>query len=190
MTISNNVTPVDLYNITYKSYDKLYREEQYSKYEYIIRKGIIPRGLVLDIGCGTGLLVEFLINNKIDSFKQYICLEPSHGMISVLIKKTFTRDPRIIVIQGYAEQLPFPPQSFDVIYMITVWDNLTQKSKVIEEVKRVIKRNGHIIISLLARHGLEHSIRHFIKIVNEKGFTVIDKGDYRGEHFFQLVLKN
>ncbi|MCD6301444.1 MAG: class I SAM-dependent methyltransferase, partial [Staphylothermus sp.] len=129
---NNILDPVSLYNYTYASYDKLYREEQFLKYKYvIIDRGILPKGNILDLGCGTGLLLDFLKKNKL-KYEKIICLEPSEKMLELAVQKA-GNDPRIIFIQGYAEDLPFKDEVFDVVYMFTVWDNIIDKEKAFKE---------------------------------------------------------
>ena len=128
----NNIDPVELYNYTHASYDELYQQEQFLKYEYIIiSKGFLPEGNILDLGCGTGLLLDFLRQKKI-KYKRIVCIDPSEKMLELAVYKA-GNDPRVIFIQGYAEDLPFDSEVFDTIYMFTVWDNITNKEKAFQE---------------------------------------------------------
>ncbi len=144
----NNIDPVKLYNYTYTSYDELYRQEQFLKYEYIIiNKGFLPEGNILDLGCGTGLLLDFLREKKI-KYKRIVCIDPSEKMLELAVYKS-GNDPRVIFIQGYAEDLPFDNEVFDTIYMFTVWDNIINKEKAFQELRRVLRRKGIAIISVI-----------------------------------------
>ena len=86
-----------LYDITSRSYDSLYREEQFRKYEFIFEiRGVAPGKTILDLGCGTGLLIEYLMGRSY-RFDKYICVEPSIGMISVIIDKGFNKRNYILL---------------------------------------------------------------------------------------------
>ena len=88
---------------------------------------------VLDVGCGTGKLVEYL--NK-RGFETYGC-DP---YAKVSADKIFTK--------ASATKLPFKNKSFDLITSISVIEHL-KKSEVIKfiaEVKRVLNDSGHIFL--------------------------------------------
>lgn len=139
------------YNITYSSYDQLYREEQFIKYRFVFEeKGLKPGGIVLDIGCGTGLLLEYLFSNKMDYFNKYFCLDPSIGMLSrVIEEKRF--DNRVVIINSYGEYIPLRNRSVDTVYLFTVWDNVIDREALLEEVFRVLSPGGYVLISTLER---------------------------------------
>ncbi len=139
------------YDIISRSYDELYLPEQYEKYQYIfIEKKLEPGNIVLDIGCGTALLYKYLVEKKLDVFRQYICLEPSIGMLYYARKKT-TNDQRVLLINGYAEHIPMVDCSVNTIFLFTVWDNIIDKSLVVSEIKRVLKPGGYAILSVLGK---------------------------------------
>lgn len=129
------------YDITSKSYDELYSEEQFLKYNFIFSKLGVALGYdVADIGCGTGLLYEFLKNISKRSPMRYLCIDASEGMIRKAIRKN-PNDPRIVFIVSYAENLPLKDNSVDDAVMITVWDNLENPSEAVNELKRISRNN-------------------------------------------------
>lgn len=101
--------------------------------------------VILDIGCGTGLLHRYLLNHRLN-FGKYVCLDPSEHMLRFAEVKS-RRDYRAITILGYGENLPIRDKVVDLALMITVWDNLTDKPKALLEMKRVLGRNGLSIVS-------------------------------------------
>lgn len=139
------------YDITSRSYDELYLSEQYEKYHFIfIEKKIEPGNTVLDIGCGTALLYKYMVERELDVFRQYICLEPSIGMLYYARKKTIN-DQRVMLVSGYAENIPLIDCSVDTIFLFTVWDNIIDKSLAVSEIKRVLKPGGYVVLSTLGR---------------------------------------
>ncbi|MFC4617988.1 class I SAM-dependent methyltransferase [Camelliibacillus cellulosilyticus] len=96
---------------------------------------------VLDIGCGTGETSIYLA-------KQYGCevigcdLHP--GMVAHARNHVAREQAPVQIIQGDAEQLPFPADSFDKIISesVTVFTNIDLSLK---EYKRVLKPGGVLI---------------------------------------------
>lgn len=152
---NEQIDSVKLYNITARTYDSLYRKEQYIKYNYIFEElRLKPGKTVLDIGCGTGLLIEYLLSKRLDSFHRYICVDPSIEMLSRATGRG--GDPRIIYILAYGEDLLLLDESVDTIFMFTVWDNLQDRKAVLEKVKKFLDRGGYIIISIISRNKKTH----------------------------------
>ena len=140
----------ELYDITSKSYDSLYRDEQFRKYNIIFDK--IRRkhlGQVADIGCGTGLLLDYIKENNYD-FEKYVCLDISEGMIAKAREK-HGDDPRTIYLVADAEQTPFLNNVFTEVFMITVWNNIEDKEKALKETIRITAEEGLIIITVLSK---------------------------------------
>ena len=51
------------YNSTSPIYDQRYSTIQFDKYGYILRNCLLNGKILLDAGCGTGLLYEFIVNS-------------------------------------------------------------------------------------------------------------------------------
>lgn len=94
---------------------------------------------VLDVGCGTGLLVKYLTKNK---FKAIGCDYEKEAI------KTALRINKINVVYGSATKLPFPKNSFDLVTSISVIEHLTPKEvkQFLNETKRVLKPNGYLFV--------------------------------------------
>lgn len=148
---SNSEDLVHKYDITSRSYDNLYRDEQYAKYSFIFDELAfgVPR-VVVDVGCGTGLLIEFLREREIDNYDKYICVEPSYGMLKRLLEKKLL-DHRVILVRSYGELLPIPSGVADAVYAFTVWDNVVYKEQFVKEVLRITSPNGYVVISCIAK---------------------------------------
>ena len=100
--------------------------------EKLIRK--YAAGKILDIGCGTGQHLKLA---------NAIGLDVSFPMLREAKKKNCRN-----LVQGNAENLPFPDNSFDTILCMFTVLNLCDVEKSINEMKRVLKKSGNIIISV------------------------------------------
>lgn len=93
---------------------------------------------ILDIGCEYGSsLVGITKNNNcfgVDSNKNALKIAKRRGI------KTIYRNLN--------EGLPFKNSFFDVVIITSVLEHLSNPIKMIEEIKRVIKKDGSLVISL------------------------------------------
>ncbi|MEM4500239.1 MAG: class I SAM-dependent methyltransferase [Candidatus Woesearchaeota archaeon] len=72
----------DFYNEIAEGYDELYREEQFRKYS-LVSNFFGER--ILDIGCGTGLLLQYLLSLK--NISVYVGIDISKNLINIARKK-------------------------------------------------------------------------------------------------------
>ncbi|MEM7819368.1 MAG: methyltransferase domain-containing protein [Candidatus Aenigmatarchaeota archaeon] len=129
--------PREFYEETAKNYDKRHNNPTTKHMrkidEYIIKK--YSKGLVLDIGCGTGEYVK-LLNNGIGIDISYNMLRES---------KNKTKNP---LIKASAENLPFKDNLFDTILCMFTVLNLCDFEKSVNEMNRVLKKDGVTIVSV------------------------------------------
>ncbi|HDI74450.1 MAG: class I SAM-dependent methyltransferase [Thermoprotei archaeon] len=131
------------YNIISSVYDELYGGEQRRKYELLYR--FLGKGLLLDAGCGTGLLSEFLAERKLCC--EYIGVDVSIGMIQVARRK----GRRGSFIVGCVEYLPFRRCVFDYVVAVTLVQNLLDIGVFIKEAVRVLRKGGVLIVTVLLK---------------------------------------
>ncbi len=108
---------------------------------------------VLDIACGTGTLLQKLTSNLLPIKRKFelVGLDIDPEVLN-LAKNKFEHaniNQYISLIQGSATQLPFEDNSFDVVTTSLFFHHLQneQKYEAMEEMKRVLKPNGKIIIA-------------------------------------------
>ncbi|AFZ70001.1 methylase involved in ubiquinone/menaquinone biosynthesis [Caldisphaera lagunensis DSM 15908] len=161
---------INRYDFTYEGYDELYGEEQKNKYDLLFSK-IKPYGIVADIGCGTGLLMEYFYDTGlIDKINKYICLDLSINMLSLSNKRAnkFCKD-KCLVLWGNAEYLPFKNKSIDFLFSFSVINLLDNPENALNEFKRV---SNNIFVSYVKK----------LKQVNMQGEII-------GEDYKDLIFK-
>ena len=130
------------YDTIAPSYNELYGAEQLSKWKLV--KSLIPiKGLVLDAGCGTGLVTKEL-SNVIG--------------VDVSIELLKQCDSNLRVVCADVEYLPFKDKTFDTIVSFTVLQNVDGIVKAVSEFRRVLKEDGHILITVLGKNEKKVSI--------------------------------
>ncbi len=143
-------------------YDELYGEEQWRK--YVALKDVISRikGRVVDLGCGTLLLLEFMSVIGIEKrTSMYIGVDISTGMLKKALEKAREHSSLVDLIRGDARAPCFREGSIDYIVSITALkeDELLENN-LLENYKR-IAREGVLISVLRENTGkLEQFVKH------------------------------
>jgi SAM-dependent methyltransferase len=97
-------------------------------------------GRVLDVGCGTGSLIQAVANLARRS--ELVGIDPTPGFITYA-RQRFT-DPRITFDQGSAFELPYPENSFDQSLSMLVFHLIATPEKAVGEMRRVTKPGGTV----------------------------------------------
>ena len=125
----------------YKRYDAWYDKNKFaylSELE-VIKKVLPKRGRGLEIGVGTGrFAVPLGIKYGID---------PSKKMLEIAEKRG------VKVHLGSGEKLHFKNSSFDYVAIIITLCFVKDPVKVLSEARRVLKKNGKIIIGIVDRES-------------------------------------
>jgi ubiquinone/menaquinone biosynthesis C-methylase UbiE len=109
------------------------------------------RGSVLEIGAGTG--VNFPLYKHCD---EIIAIEPNQYMIKKAAERKRLASIPITIYEMRAEELLFPDHSFDTVVVTLVLCSVEDPNKVLQEIKRVLKPNGKVI--LLEHVKMDHPI--------------------------------
>jgi demethylmenaquinone methyltransferase/2-methoxy-6-polyprenyl-1,4-benzoquinol methylase len=113
------------------------------------RKGVraqIPVGsAVLEVGCGPGTFAE-----RIDAC-EVTCLDPIPAMLDVArtrvnAARAERKETAATFVAGTAEEIPLPNNSFDVVCCIFSFRDFQDKRKGLEEILRVLKPGGKLVI--------------------------------------------
>jgi SAM-dependent methyltransferase len=113
--------------------------------EHLLRRrvacaaALVPRGRVLDVGCGTGTFLQAMGGDRyqrsgIDISEEMLRLAPDAGL-----------DLR----QASADRLPFASESFDLVTTIACLHHLIEPAVVaaaLSEMVRVTRPGGHVLV--------------------------------------------
>jgi ubiquinone/menaquinone biosynthesis C-methylase UbiE len=100
--------------------------------------------LILDVGCGRAIDGARLREEG----AQVIGLEPSRVMLVRAKEYLSQNSSRVALAQGIGENLPFKSHSFDKVMCKGALDHFLSPSKTMEEIARVLKPQGEMIISI------------------------------------------
>ena len=157
---------------------------------------------ILDVGCGTGTLLSLITYKNSNATISGIDLSPE--MIRVAKSKLGEKaDLRV----GDSEELPWTESNFDVLLNTQSFHHYPNPGKVLAEMKRVLKPNGHLIIAdlwrptpvrqimnLLMRFTKDGDVRVYsekeiCRLVEGSGFKSIEWGVINSEAFIISAIK-
>ena len=96
---------------------------------------------MLDIGCGTGYLIDML-SNEHDS--EFTGLDLSPEMIKQAENKTIKKSK---FVEGRSDELPFENETFDIVTCSQSFHHYPETDKPMQEARRVLKQGGLYILS-------------------------------------------
>lgn len=112
--------------------------------------GILRGASVLEVGCGTGLILNRL---RSAGCRSAVGVDISRGMLSVAQERGH------LVVQGSALALPFADESFDVVVCFKVLAHIRGVGEAIQEMTRVLKPGGYLAMDFYNRY----SVRWLVK---------------------------
>lgn len=99
---------------------------------------------ILDFGAG----VNFFLFAVANLGSNVSCLDIDELCIESLLKiKSVKNELNITPVLSKGSYLPFEDNSFDIIYSVSVFEHLADLKSIILEIKRVLKKNGILIIT-------------------------------------------
>jgi len=104
---------------------------------------IEPGNYVLDIGCGTGVLLPLLIEALGDEGK-IIALDFSAEML--VQGKAKSSPPIVNFVQADGMFIPMANNSIDMVLCNSVFPHFSDKAKALKEITRVLRNNGRLAI--------------------------------------------
>lgn len=126
--------------------------EKVEKYQQIIRdeewlwlkKEIPANSKFLDVGCGAGYAMQ-KATEDLNCTCTGIDPEPGAHGVGRYLKDMVNTIP---ILQGFAEDLPLDDKHFDVVFSSHVLEHVNDERKSLQEMKRVLKDDGLLIIGM------------------------------------------
>ncbi|TMC92764.1 MAG: methyltransferase domain-containing protein, partial [Chloroflexi bacterium] len=142
-----------------------------------------PGEQVLDVGCGTGTLA-MEVQSRVGRAGRVAGVDPGTQQIARARRSAARRHVPIDFQIGMIEQLPFPDQSFDVVFSTLMMHHLpaSLKRQGLAEIARVLKPGGRLVIADFKRkqerqgraarfHAGGSSIQDLAAMVSDAGFS-------------------
>lgn len=146
------------YDSTAHIYNTRYAEEQDLKIRAMFEDlELAGQSTALDLGCGTGLLLPELQKTA----RSIVGLDISRRMLKEAERFRKYRE-RVHFVLADADHTPLRPRCFDAVFVLTLLQNMPNPRHSLQEVERIIKTNGLVVVTGLKKSFTEHS---FVKLL-------------------------
>lgn len=127
---------------------------------------------VLEVGFGPGTAI------KLASMQAGFVagIEPSREMVAQAMfrNKSAIRAGRVEILRASAEAIPFPNDSFSVVYEVNSFSHWESPERGLAEIFRVLRFGGRLMMVLRKGHGeLESEIVRVVRDLSHLGFKQI-----------------
>jgi ubiquinone/menaquinone biosynthesis C-methylase UbiE len=154
------------YDLTAHIYDIRYAEEQTAKIEAVMESiNMEKEGSVLDVGCGTGLLFEYVANKA----EAIIGLDISRETL-LQAKRRARKFANIFLVLADSDNVPLKEDVFSHVFALTLIQNTPNPPKTLNEIKQVSKQNAVIIVTGLKK---KFPIKAFKRLLHDAGLGVV-----------------
>jgi len=153
------------YNQSATVYDTQYYKEQEAKIKTALAElNLKKENLILDAGCGTGLLFPHVV----ERVKLVVGVDISACILKEA-KKRMKEYINTAVIIADTDYMPFPNDTFDAAFAITLLQNTPKPHQTLNEMKRVTKQNAMIVVTSLKK---AFSRKEFTRLLRETGLGI------------------
>ena len=134
------------YDLTADMYQERYAKEQQAKYRVALENVNVSGGVVLDVGCGSGLFFS-----QIGTQVSMIVGVDFSRKLLLKARDEAKKLRNAFVLRADADRLPFRECFFDTVFAFTVLQNLPKPLETLDELKRVAKPGGSVVVTGLKK---------------------------------------
>jgi len=175
------------YEKNWQEFDEWYDTHQaFYQTEIKALEKVMPSGLGLEIGVGTGRVASLL--------SVPYGLDPSFNMLKL------AKQRNISVIQGFGENLPFKNESFHYVLIVFTIELVDDPLRFLKEAARTLKKDGTLILGIMDRNSLwgefheqkaaqDKSYAGFSFLIPEEVLEIFKNIDVEFEEAFQTLFQ-
>jgi len=155
------------------TWDETISEKDTTKLERMAQRlDLKPGSTVLDIGTGTGVFIPFLLN-RIGKDGRLVALDIAEEMLKKAQAKGFNGDIKYLCAD--VTNIPLNDEIFDAVVCYSSFPHFHNKPKALNEIKRVTRRGGRLLICHTSSRAAINEIHRTIPAVQND--IIPDKGE-------------
>lgn len=159
------------YDLTAEMYDKRYADEQEAKYKAALNRMTVS-GLVLDVGCGTGLLFRYAVAEA----ESVVGADVSKKLL-LKARERAKEMQNVHLVQADADHLPFQNGCFTVVFVFTVLQNMPKPEETVKEMGRIAMQDAFVVVTGLKK---VFSVEAFERLVHQSHLGLVSVNDDSG----------
>jgi ubiquinone/menaquinone biosynthesis C-methylase UbiE len=164
--LHKNVPP-DWYFSSMKKnpFQRFWHKSRFAEVEKFIDP--VPGGKVLDIGCADGVFTKVILDKQSLSLRdkskacEIIGIDVLQSSVD-WANKHWKKQKELKFRVGDAHKLDFKANTFDAVFALEVMEHVFHPQEVFKEIKRVLKKNGYVIILVPSDNFLFNVIWWFV----------------------------
>lgn len=141
----------------------------------------VPKGELLDVGCGPGVFVRRLLDSRPGDFA-ITAVDRSPAMVEECIAR-IAGDRTAKALVARSEALPFESDRFDVVLAMGVLE-YAQATAALAEISRVTRPHGRVIVTMHNPHSPYRTVERFayrpIRQVLRMAKSLVRSGSFAG----------
>jgi SAM-dependent methyltransferase len=170
-------------------------KQAYKKY-ILEDERIEKKGIILDLGCGTGRITEFMAAD----FDEVIGMDISNRMIAEGRERLKGKD-NVRLMETDGQSVPIISNSVDFVFSYLVFQHIKTREMVersFKDIHRVLKRGGLFKVLLRSDKqknmnnwwaGVHHDEKAVDKLCKSVGFKIVERTKYDEFGFWLLLEK-
>jgi ubiquinone/menaquinone biosynthesis C-methylase UbiE len=168
------------YDLTAEMYDERYSEEQMRKYKKALENVSVEGKAVLDVGCGSGLFFK-----EVATQADIVASIDISRKLLLKAKEQAKSLDNVFVLQADADHLPFRDGFFGAVFAFTVLQNMPKPPKTLNELKRVVKGDGRVLVTGLKK---AFPLTAFMDVLDGSGLKLVSFVDDEAVNCYVAVL--
>jgi len=171
------------YDASSRSYDLLYGEEQFTKFDRALKSLTLRSdSVILDAGCGSGLLFSRIASEA----KIVVGLDISRNLL--LSAKARKKDhENVDLVRADIDNMPFSKGVFSAVFAFTVLQNMPRPIETLRSISHAASHDAVVVVTGLKKY---FSLENFSGLLKRAEFSLVSLIDDDSLKCYVAVLRN